>query len=80
MFKEHHPNEFSIAKPSVTGNYEEDCSAGRAYADDVIRQMQEKSQPALLGWATAEFDNTFPRDGVQIGFYHRIAERLMYQN
>jgi hypothetical protein len=80
MLNDRQQLEVSISKPSATGNYEADCAAGRNYADKVVLQMQETDQPALLGWVTAGFDSTFPRDGVQIGFFHRIAERLMYQN
>lgn len=66
--------------PELSGDYASDCSAGRDFADDLVRKMIEENKPMLLCWLTKGFGTDPARRGFEVGFFHRVAERLIAQN
>lgn len=75
----HH--DFASPTP-VDGNadYGEACAKGRDHADKIIQKMCEKQQPTLLWWTVQGLSDDATAPGFRIGFFHRIAEKLMAQN
>ena len=67
-----------------TGDYCIDNLIGRGIADQVIRDMQERTVPALLGDAAFRFFRDNPviesggMDGRIVGFFQGIAERAAF--
>lgn len=67
-----------------TGDYCIDCIIGRGIADQVIRDMQERNFPPLLGDTAFRFFRDTPTtepggmDGRIVGFFQGIAERAAF--
>jgi len=61
-------------KTSSTGDWEADNLRGRLFADAAIAAMREADFEPLLGLIA--IDQQGVNDGVVVGFWHRISERL----
>ncbi len=60
--------------PKSAGDYQADNETGKRYADALIAVMREHEAPNLLGQVVKAMVE--PWSGVEVGFMHRIAERL----
>ena len=66
----------SIKPPKATGNWSDDCTAGRDYATAIVAETEKFQDPLALLSAMAAMNGT-QLNGVQVGFLQTIAEQLL---
>ena len=60
-----------------TGDYTIDCAQGRAFADQVIREIALTGFTPKLGHTVRDMIEIGRFDGPEVGFLQRIAEYLI---
>lgn len=63
--------------PADGATWTESNQRGRSAADSIVGAMRESGNPLLLGRACQAMIEVGQFGGVQVGFFHRLAERLM---
>lgn len=59
-----------------SGDYAKDCALGASHADALLEHMDVNENPSLLGMVAREAARA-DWTGVQVGFFHRIAEKAV---
>lgn len=60
-----------------TGDYETDNRTGRQFADALVEFMRDKQAPPLFGQVVKSIAERNIFGGIEVGFFHRIAERTI---
>lgn len=63
----------TLWSPSRTGNYRQDCDAGRSYAAELLLHIEQHGSPFLLGHVCRAISGE-SWGGVEAGFFQGIAE------
>lgn len=63
--------------PTPSGDWTADNATGHGYADALVDFMRENERPPLLGQVAHAMAATGQWSGVEVGFFHRLAERLV---
>ena len=61
-------------KPFATGNWAADNALGRAFADEIVAFMRDHNCPNFLGATVKGMMESGAYGGVEVGFFHRLAE------
>ena len=67
----------SLWQPERSGEWATDNSTGRKMADEIVEKMRHAGNPTLLGHTMKAVIAQGVYDGVEVGFFHRLAERLI---
>lgn len=59
--------------PNESGDWAKDNATGRAYADQLVGRMTERSNPAMLAHVVTAISARGIIAGVETGFFTRIA-------
>jgi hypothetical protein len=70
------PVRAGFALPEPSGDWSADNRAGRDFATDLIERMATEEAPFLLGNLAKGMVAGGRYGGVEVGFFHRIAETL----
>ena len=62
---------------SNTGDWVSDNRSGHLLADALISAMRNDANPGLLGPTVRAMLQSKAWGGVEVGFFHRLAERLI---
>lgn len=60
-----------------TGDWAQDNETGRGHADVLVDHIAEHGPPTLLAWVAKAIVEHGAWTGVEVGFFHRIAERAV---
>jgi len=63
----------NLWSPTRTGIYQRDCDAGRSYAAELLRHIEQHGSPFLLGHVCRAISRE-SWGGVEAGFFQAIAE------
>ncbi len=67
----------SFTAVETSGNYRDDCTAGRSLADRIVDDMQATEFPGTLAFVVEELVANGKFGAVQTGFFTRLAELAM---
>lgn len=63
--------------PQRTGDYTEDCQAGRAYFHELLDFMQREANPTFLSRVLSAQAQGGKWEAVEIGFSQAMSEKLL---
>jgi len=63
--------------PEISGDWREDTSRGKQYADETIACIRSHNNPTALAHVIKSMVGAGNWTGVEVGFFHRISEYLI---
>lgn len=62
--------------PASSGDWAKDNAIGRDFADETVLAIAEKDAPFILGHTVKAMIKKGDYNGVEVGFFNRLSERL----
>lgn len=64
--------------PKITGNWATDTALGKIYADEAVAHILGQNNPTTLGHTIKAMIGKGSWSGVEVGFFHRFSEYLLF--